>query len=255
MPEQRRRPKTKVGRQLLQDVRELDEEARELGVPEESLLLAIDRKLDERVVAGTNFADRFTQLNRSLAAEVVLQLDRSLVAQETYEEFEGRMLDALGVEEVEPAGALAKLDAYFYGEAKLAYNEAMQEANRQEETVTVWRAQLDNVTTPGCWARHGLRIEEDLGGEVPPRHPRCRCDVLTIPDPESEDEEWAALGQETLDEMEAERREGSEPGDLRSEALRPLRLWRLESRDQEHAWMRVTDGARPSRLWRLREGE
>lgn len=168
----------------------------------------IDAKLEKHSVAGTTYDQRLSHLVSDANRAITDALAKSLMGQESYDEFRTRMLKRLGVKDETAKGPLATLQRQMRSEARVAWNEAKLIVTRHiggDDQVAVWRAILDDSTTPGCWVRHGRLIEEELGGEVPLRHWGCRCDVILIPNPSSDDPEWAALGQEILDEMAAER--------------------------------------------------
>lgn len=175
----------------------------------DALTIELDQQIGDSVWAGSTLWDRTAHMLGNLSSDVMGAIEQSLLAQESYETFEARMLKALGIPEPgrDPSALLADLDTQLWNEAKLAWNRGMVIANDQEDTILVWRAELDDRTTPGCWARHGRPITA-LHGEMPPRHYNCRCDVITVPNPYAADAEWAAFGQEILDEMAAEREGG-----------------------------------------------
>ena len=52
------------------------------------------------------------------------QIERSLLAGESYEEFTARLLKQMGIDSDQPAGALAKFEAQVENEAREAWNAA-----------------------------------------------------------------------------------------------------------------------------------
>ena len=233
---------------------DLDTFAAEHGLGEDDLALHIDQKLDGDVWLGTRFADRAEHLTNRIAQDVLTQMDQSLMAQESYDEFEARMMKNLGIDaaqvKAEGMGWLGKADRQLAQETRLAWNTALVSANRDADTVLVWRAVLDDVTTPTCWENHGQLIDDI--GMSPPEHFGCRCDIFSCPSPESEDEEWAALGQEILDEMAAERDSGS--AETTREVEVPCKLSRFATLREGYVstWAEKPQPTerRPSRLWK-----
>ncbi len=195
--------------------------------PDPQVALQIDAKLEKHSFAGTTYDQRLNHLITDANRAITEALGKSLMAQDSYDDFRARMLKKIGVknpEEKATKGPLANLQKQMRTEARVAWNEAKVIVNRHmggSDQVSVWRSVLDDRTTPLCWNRHGRLIEAELGGQTPAAHWGCRCDVILIPNPDSADPEWAALGQEILEEMAQER----DQGDLQ-ESARESRLWR-----------------------------
>ena len=175
----------------------------EMSAPTESVTLQIDAALDPIVWNGTTFDDRTTHLVSTSARNMVTQMERSLMQQESYDEFRTRMLKQMGVEDLSQKGVLRDMMVQLKTEASVAWNEAMISANQGDDMILVSRAVLDERTTPECIDAHGLT--EDEGAPPIPRHFLCRCDWVSVMNPDSTDPEIAAQGQAVLDEMEAER--------------------------------------------------
>lgn len=185
---------------------------------EDTVALHIDRKLHAEVWNGTRFTDRVNYLSNELAKDLVGGIERSMLAQESYGEFEGRLFKEMGLDTPEPAGRLAKLNTQLDQEIKMGWNRALVDVNSAPDTVVVWEAVLDDRTTQVCWDKHGTVIGD---GELPPEHYNCRCAPKTIPSPDSNDEAWASLGASILEEMAEERDSGS----ALNESARPSRLF------------------------------
>jgi hypothetical protein len=191
----------------------------ELGVSEDFLGVEIDGNLNQRIWAGTQPADRVLYASKTFRDDLLKQVERSLLAQETYDEFTNRLDTQLGIAEEGPErGPLGRAIRYLEHEGRLAWNTSMASANAQAGTVPVWLAILDDRTTPGCWERHGKRINEELNGKTPPRHWGCRCAIIFVPDPDHGDAAWSKMGQEYLEELADERDSGApvatEPDDV-----------------------------------------
>lgn len=192
------------------------------------LALQIDRDLSSRVWAGTTRMDRQNRAIRVVGQTLYDEIEKSLLQQEDFDSFEARLLKRMGVGPMEKdtgGRALRSIETALEHETRLAWNRGIAVANQQEDTVTVWNAVLDDVTTAGCWDNHGKPLDE-LDDEIP-RHFGCRCSPRIVPDPDSQDPDWAALGQSILDDMADEREAGEgvpEHGASR-ETLRPSRFW------------------------------
>jgi hypothetical protein len=210
--------------------------AAETGIGETALALKIDSTLGEHIWSGANFEDRTGYLTNQITQDIITDVERSLMAQENYEDFVDRMFKNLGIDDTsdsQPSARMRDIDNQLKAEGKVAWNEAMVSANAdREDTTLVWRSVLIPTTTRGCAARHGRRIEEDLDGETPELHFGGYCDVYTIPNPDSEDPDTAAEGQAIMDEMQAEREAwGATDADLMEESDRkPSRLFRFMER-------------------------
>lgn len=197
----------------------------ETGVNPDLLALHIDQHLDATVWNGTQAPDREMNTIRIVGQAFADEVYRSLGAQESYDEFEARMFQRMGIGEMESdtgTAAMRALDLELETETRLAWNAGLIAANADEDTELVWRAQMDDRTTEGCWQNHGFTSDQ-LGDPALPRHYRCRCDWWTIPNPDSEDPDTADEGQSILDEMAAER----ESGQGVMESGRGLRLSKL----------------------------
>lgn len=185
---------------------------------ENTVALHIDRKLQAEVWNGTRFTDRVSYLSNEMAKDLVGEVERSMLAQESYDEFEGRLFKNLGLDTPEPAGRLAKLNNQLGQEIKMGWNRALVDVNDAPDTIVVSEAELDDRTTQGCWDKHGTILAD---GEFGLYHWGCRCRPRTIPSPDSDNAEWAALGQSILEEMAEERDSGS----ALNESARPSRLF------------------------------
>ena len=200
--------------------------AGEAGVAEAILALQVDRNLDARIWAGTQVTDRVQHTMRIVGRDLYGEIEKSLLAQESFDEFEARMMRRMGIGALEKdtgGAAMRAIELEMDTETRLAWNDGIEAANQQEDTITVWAAEMDDVTTQGCWDSHGFTFEE-LGAR-PPRHFRCRCGPKIVPNPDSNDPEWARLGQDIIEEMAAERESG-EGLQESVRAFKPSRLFR-----------------------------
>ena len=182
---------------------DLIELANEMALPEETLALRIDASLDSQIWNGTTFMDRTSHAVSTTARDLVTQMERSLMQQESYDEFSHRMMKQMGIEDTSAKGVLRDWINQLTTEASTAWNQAMVAANQSYDTTLVWESVLEDTTTEECGNNHGRLI--DVVSEDIPAHFRCKCGWRTIPNPNSSDPDTAAEGQAILDEMAAER--------------------------------------------------
>lgn len=185
---------------------QLDVVARELGLSEDDVTLRIDQSLDT-TWNGSRTVDRIARVTQKYERTVLDEIEKSLLNQESYDEFTSRLIDTLGVRGGEPMGPLRDMAVALEDESRVAWVRSLEQYNRQPDTVTLWHAELDDRTTPGCWENHGKRLDQ-LAAAMP-RHTGCRCKPLTVPNPDSSNASWARMGQEIVEEMAEERESGS----------------------------------------------
>jgi len=160
----------------------------------------------DRIWQGTTVDDRVTHTTTIAGRDLLTSIERSLVQQESYEEFERRLFTELGIADPGvPRGMLSDFDTQLKNEAKLAWNEGMVVAHSEDtsgDVVLVWKAEIDGATTPGCRRNHGKTIDE-IDDPQMPRHWNCRCEWLTLENPDNNDESAAMI-----EEMRAESKGG-----------------------------------------------
>lgn len=252
MPPKKKKKKPQSVEQLQFDIEgrpdTLGSIAAATGIGETSLALKIDSTLGERVWSGAQFEDRVGYLTNQISQDVITDVERSLMAQENYEDFIQRMFKNMGIDDTsdaQPSARMRDIENQLKAEGKVAWNEAMVAANQDKGDVAlVWRSVLQPSTTPGCAARHGKLIQEDLGGETPGLHWGCKCDLLTIPNPNSENEETARQGQKIIDEMMEERAAfGVNDSDMLEESENPSRLFQFmrfkEADAEDGRWVTI----------------
>lgn len=197
------------------------------GDPNPLLAAQIDNRLGVGIWTGSTFEDRTTHAIDGFARNLVSDIETSLLAQESYGDFEARLFKKMGIaDSKEPLGTLAQFDTLIRSEANLAWNEAMIAANADTDTALVWECQLKPTSTPGCIWRHGRTIDE-LQGETPLRHFGCGCFVTTIPDPDSQDPARAEAGRAMLAQMAAEREEAGGGDEFEESDAPPSRFHAL----------------------------
>lgn len=179
-----------------------------MSEPNTDVTLRIDRRLNTSTWNGSRMADRVSRLSRHYEEELLDQIEASLLNQESYDDFANRLTGNIGVKYREPQGPLGDMIFAVDNESRIAWGDALLRYNRQPDTVNVWAAELDESTTPGCWNSHG-KYGENLHGATVPRHFGCRCKWLSVPNPESKNEEWAAMGRDVIEEMILERESGN----------------------------------------------
>lgn len=181
--------------------------AQEHGLNDDTLALQIDRSLDSTVWRGTRFVDRAQHFANTLDKTIVGEMEKSLLAQESFRDFETRMLQKLGVSNLrEPAGPLRDMEIQLEAEARIAWNQgmlALQPQGVNADTALFWRSALIATTTQHCADNHGRLISEL--GEMPLAHIGCLCDAIQGPNPDSPDPEIAAEGRLFVETMAAER--------------------------------------------------
>src|ERR1035437_10006857 len=69
----------------------------DMSLPEETVGLQIDATLDPVIWNGTTFMDRGIHAISTTARDLVTQMERSLMQQESYTEFSGRMMKQMGI--------------------------------------------------------------------------------------------------------------------------------------------------------------
>ena len=208
------------------------------GMGSDALALYVDRNLNTQVWNGTTFADRMFHADQTMTRDLVGQMERSLLAQENYADFEARLLKSLGLDKAEPAGALRDLENRIVTENRIAWNRASVAAQGTDtDTALVWSSRLQEPdgkghgTTPGCAWRHG-RLLDELDDPTIPHHYGCECQANSIPNPNSADEDIAAEGQSIIDDMAAEREDwlssyGTGDDEFAEAQRAPSRLFRF----------------------------
>ncbi len=157
-------------------------EFRELPITTQEVL----GELTTSVVGGGTYADRLFHVTDDLKRNIVSNVRQTLLNGEDFETLRDRMLRTFGVDRLaEPAGPAYGSVKIYKNEARRQWNLLMDDVAEEAEAVRVWWAIVEGAkartTTPGCAARHGMRIDEDLDGETPPRHFNCRCTIGVFP--------------------------------------------------------------------------
>ncbi len=138
----------------------------------DALAVRIDSQLDAEIWHGSQFVDRVNGTIRIVGQSMADEIQRSLFAQESYDEFEARMLGFAPLEPETGSAAMRAMDLALDTEVRRAWNAGIEAAMAgDEDTLTVWRAQMDDRTTEMCWQRHGLEL--NTIGARPPAHFRC----------------------------------------------------------------------------------
>lgn len=127
------------------------------------------------VVGGGTFFDRLMHMGDGFKGTLTQRIRGGLLGGEPFHVMRDRIMKDFGVDRL----AEPKFSAYgsvmtYKNEARREFNLLMKSLGDKSEAMMVWYAivegALSDTTTPGCAARHGLRLDEDLAGDTPPRH-------------------------------------------------------------------------------------
>lgn len=138
-------------------------------------------ELTTAVIGGGTYQDRLTNLSQGLKDDIFGAIRGSLVAGSDFETLQGKLMSLYGIDNLEEPKGNAYGSVNIYGnEARRQWNDLMQDFGDEQGKTTVWYAYLDESTTPGCAARHGIPLDEL--DDSPPRHYNCRCEILVVDD-------------------------------------------------------------------------
>lgn len=142
-------------------------------LPDESRYVL--NELTTTTTGGGTFWDRLDHMSDKFKGELTGEIRQGLLNRRTFDEVREKVMTKFGVDKLPAPQGPA------YGSVRNYTNEARRQWNllmAEQEGVAVWWAMVDDPdTTPGCLARHGWRVDEDLDGELPPRHINCRCTI------------------------------------------------------------------------------
>jgi ADP-ribose pyrophosphatase YjhB (NUDIX family) len=137
------------------------------------------RDLTTDVVGGGTFFDRMMHQTSDFRNDLYSTVRQSLLNGEDFDALRTKVHKAFGVDKLkEPSGPAYGSVKTYRNEALRQWNELMGEMAGTAGGMEVWFASLDERSTPGCVANHGIRIDEI--GDRPPRHYNCRCNVLIL---------------------------------------------------------------------------
>jgi len=141
-------------------------------------------ELTTSVIGGATFEDRILSMSDDMKRVVTNDLRRGLINGDDFNTIRARISKTFGVDKLKkPAYSAYGSVKVYKNEARRQWNLLMKQQADRMESYMVWFAMIDDPdVTPGCVARHGLRIDEDLGGDAPPRHYNCRCTIAVIDD-------------------------------------------------------------------------
>lgn len=149
-----------------------------LGLAPNLLALQIDAKLGETIWSGTSFEDRTSHLTGRFATDLIGEIERGLLAQEDYGEFETRLFGALGIDQaVVNKGVLGELARQMEFEARLAWNSALLSVNGASGSGTDLEWTLGQALnhTAECLANNGHTLAQLGPGATIPAHWGCVC--------------------------------------------------------------------------------
>jgi len=174
-------------------------------------------ELTTSVVGGATFEDRLFNVSDLFKRDLTNNLRRGLITGKSFDDIRKDMMKSFGVDKLaEPKYNASGSVKLYKNEARRQWNLLMKQQAERADAVEVWWAMIDDPTvTPGCVARHGMLIDDELDGEAPPRHYNCRCIIAVMtPDADLTSERRRALAR--LEKMGYSRRqamaEESEPG-------------------------------------------
>jgi ADP-ribose pyrophosphatase YjhB (NUDIX family) len=141
-------------------------------------------ELTTSVIGGATFEDRIMAMGDDMKRVVTNDLRRGLINGDDFATLRAKISKTFGVDKLKKPAYNAYGSVKVYkNEARRQWNLLMTQQGERMESYMVWFAMIDDPNvTPGCVARHGLRIDEDLDGEAPPRHYNCRCTIMLMDD-------------------------------------------------------------------------
>ncbi len=146
----------------------------ELGVPAQRVM----DELTTRVVGGGTFFDHLFNVTDRLKSDITKTTRTALLNGYDFDTMRRQMLRTFGVDRLaEPKSNAYGAVKVYKNEARRQWNLLMKKTARDHDAQEIWWAKLDEDSTPGCVARHGYPI----GDEIIPRHYNCRCTVLIAP--------------------------------------------------------------------------
>ena len=145
----------------------------------------------------------------------------------------GRSVDGI------PSGLGNKIRTVANGAAGAGLG-SLQEQHGEFIDDLVWVSVLDHRTSSICWGRHGKLVNENLGGALPPAHPRCRS--TTVP--------WSSPHGPIPVEETASQWIRRQPDRLQRQIMGPARFKRFQT--GAYDWPRDFINDR-GRLWTLED--
>ncbi len=132
------------------------------------------------VVVGGTYADRLFHISSKVRGDVTREIRQGLFNRESFDEVRARVHRVFGVDRLRTPKSHSSGSVKIYkNEARRQWNLLMKEINRQSAGVAVWFTLLDEDATPGCVARHGMKLD-DMDDDTIPHHPNCRCTVMVV---------------------------------------------------------------------------
>lgn len=148
---------------------------RDLPNPSRNVL----NELTTSVVDGGTFFDHMFHVTDKLKNDVTSGVRASLLNGETFDQVRARIHKSFGVNNLKaPKGSVYGAVKVYKNEARREWNLLQRELAKQSDGLEVWFTTLDDATTPGCAARHGLLL--DNIDDYPPRHMNCRCEIIIV---------------------------------------------------------------------------
>jgi 8-oxo-dGTP pyrophosphatase MutT (NUDIX family) len=147
-------------------------------------------ELTTGVAGGGTFFDHMFHVTDGLKAKITSTIRGALVngperdskgniTGDWFGDMRAKLLKDFGVDKLaEPKGPAYSSVKIYKNEARRQWNLLQRELGRRSGASLMWFAELDERSSPGCVARHGMLADEL--DDYPPRHFNCRCQLLPI---------------------------------------------------------------------------
>lgn len=147
-------------------------------------------ELTTGVMGGGTFFDHMFHVTDGLKAKISSTIRGALVQGperdskgnikgDWFGDMRAKLLKDFGVDKLaEPKGPAYSSVKVYKNEARRQWNLLQRELARRSGSSLMWYAELDERSSPGCVARHGMLADEL--DDYPPRHFNCRCQLIPI---------------------------------------------------------------------------
>ena len=147
-------------------------------------------ELTTGVAGGGTFFDHMFHVTDGLKAKIASTVRGALVTGperdakgnitgDWFGDLRSKLLKDFGVDKLaEPKGPAYSSVKVYKNEARRQWNLLQRELGRRSGASLMWFAELDERSSPGCVARHGMLMDEL--DDYPPRHMNCRCTLIPI---------------------------------------------------------------------------
>lgn len=147
-------------------------------------------ELTTGVAGGGTFFDHMFHVTDGLKSKITSTVRSALVngperdskgdiKGDWFGDLRSKLLKDFGVDKLaEPKGPAYSSVKVYKNEARRQWNLLQRELGRRSGASLMWYAELDERSSPGCVARHGMLADEL--DDYPPRHFNCRCQLIPI---------------------------------------------------------------------------